>query len=160
MCEWLSKRDRRGVLPRHDVIEIVDLDLVAVDEASIVVRNGFSGTWSGVGELLNALPAKCLMHWAKLRDLEISVRGGHAANAAPTMVAFRDFLDALRALRLAPYYEDRRQKYLASVRNEIHRVIEVELPRLGIAPGHGPLAAADEAALDDFGTSLGAGDLP
>jgi hypothetical protein len=158
MCEWLSKIDRKGILPRHDVIEIVDPDLMVTDEAAIVVGNRFSDAWHDVGNLLHVLPAADLMRWARLRDLEVSVRNGHLENAVPAMVAFRDFIEGLKPLKFGGQYGEARERYFKIVRALIHRVCDIELPRLGIGPGDGALAPVDDRALDDIGAVPGLGD--
>lgn len=158
MCSWLCKRDRRVMRPRHDVIEVVNPDLVAIDEPAIIVGHQQAGLWSDVGNLLHFLPGADVMRWVRLRDLEVLVRRGHAENAVPAMVAFRDFVDGVKSLKLGPHGDDARESYLKMVRRSIFRICDIELPRMGIGPTDGALAPADDRALDSIEASLRPGE--
>lgn len=158
MCAWLCKRDRRVALPRHDVIEMVEPDLVTIDEAAIIVGHQQSGIWSDVGDLLHFLPGSDVMRWVRLRDLELLVRRGQGENAVPAMVAFRDFVGGVKALKLGAHADEAREKYLNMVRRSIHRICDIELPRLGIGPRDGSLAPADDRAIDSIDAILRPGE--
>lgn len=147
MCARVAKRHRRDVAPRIDAVRIIDHDLFVLDEPALVMGHGMTHLWKEVGALLNVLPTPDLVRWARLRDLENSLDRDPGV-ATATMVAFRDFVAGLRALDLAPYYEDRREEYLRMVADPLHRV-EMDLARLGLQPGDG-LAAPDENALADL----------
>ena len=66
------------------------------------------------------------------------------------MVALRDFVDGLNAADLKPYYANLRTGYLENHRDVLHRVLGMELPRLGIAPGRGVLTEAEDAAVGNL----------
>ncbi len=153
MAARVGKRDRKGTAPRTDTIEIVDEKLFALDEPAVVMGHGMSHLWDKAGDLLHCLPADDLVRWSRLRDLETAVRrDGDRSRAVEAMAAFRDFVEGVRALKLSPHHAMRRNDYLRLVADPIHRIIETDLPRLGVRPGES-FAAPDEDALADLGAS-------